>query len=149
MPLPVPEPGLVIRYLFLWSDASAQGHLEGDKGGRPAVIVSAKQGDATGKVRVAVLPITHAPPADASSSIEIPPAIKRQLALDDVRSWIRFDEINEFEWPGFDLRQIPGRRGSFAYGVLPPTFYARLVACLKERRARRQVAAIVRDEGAS
>jgi hypothetical protein len=37
---------------------------------------------------VTVLPITHSPPADPASAIEMPAPVKRHLGLDDDRSWI-------------------------------------------------------------
>ena len=36
-------------------------------------------------------------------------------------------EFNEFVWPGFDLRIIPGRKPpTMAYGFLTPGFFATL-----------------------
>jgi hypothetical protein len=103
MPIGNPRIGQVIRYSFLWSD--------GNEKERPAVIVlAAKRGD-DGRYRVAVMPITHTPHSDPSTSIEIPPRLKAHLQLDNEKSWVVIDEINEFEWPGFDLRQVPGTEG--------------------------------------
>jgi hypothetical protein len=71
--------------------------------------------------RVLVVPVTHAPPADRSSAIEIPLATKERLKLDGERSWIILTEYNVFRWPGPDLRLLPGDGpGSVAYGHLPP-----------------------------
>ncbi len=70
---------------------------------------------------VVVLPITHSPPADPASAVEIPAAIKRHLGLDDERSWIVVAEGNEFDWPGYDIRKI-GRSDRYDYG-LPPRFF--------------------------
>ena len=69
---------------------------------------------------VTVPPITHSPPGDPETAVEIPAATKRRLGLDDERSWIIVNEANQFAWPGPDLR--PSRSGnpsSVAYGVLP------------------------------
>jgi hypothetical protein len=40
------------------------------------------------------------------------------------------DEINEFAWPGFDLRSIPLSRDRFTYGFLPPRLFDQLMAKL-------------------
>jgi len=42
--------------------------------------------DMAGERIVVVLPITHAPPGDPAHAIEIPPATKRRLGLDEERS---------------------------------------------------------------
>ncbi|HEY0802922.1 MAG TPA: hypothetical protein VGD54_18950 [Steroidobacteraceae bacterium] len=71
---------------------------------------------------VTVLPITHSPPANSASAVEIPAAVKRHLGLDDSRSWVVVAEGNEFEWPGYDLREI-GRGDRYDFGFLPPRFF--------------------------
>jgi hypothetical protein len=60
-------------------------------------------------------------------------AVKRHLGLDDDRSWVILDEVNEFAWPGFDLRPLPGSRDRFAYGFLPPWLFGQLMAKPTER----------------
>jgi hypothetical protein len=67
-----------------------------------------------------VLPVTHAPPADPALAVELPPATKRRLGLDDVRSWVMLTEANRFIWPGPDPRPAtPDDAGSIAHGMLP------------------------------
>lgn len=122
MSLPAPHPGLVIRYAYLWKREYDQGREEGNKD-RPCAIVMAVTDDED-EAQVLVLPITHTPPSDAENAIEIPPATKQRLRLDGERSWIVISEANEFVWPGPDLRPVPGRDGSVAYGVLPPRYFA-------------------------
>ena len=75
---------------------------------------------------VTVLPVTHRPPPDPDWAIEIPPAVKRHLGLDEARSWIVVAEGNEFLWPGYDLRRVPGA-DVYAYGFLPPRFFMQVV----------------------
>jgi hypothetical protein len=71
-----------------------------------------------------VAPIAHAAPKQADAAIQIPSPIKRRLGLDDERSWIVATEINEFKWPGPDLRpQQGGDLSSVAYGYLPPGMF--------------------------
>ena len=71
MPIPNPEPGLVISYAYLWHHEHQAGREEGRKD-RPSVIVLAVERDAGGATVVTVLPITHRAPTDAASAVEIP-----------------------------------------------------------------------------
>ncbi len=91
------------------------------------MIVPAVEREADDTTIVTVLPITHTPPADPLSAIEIPAAVKRHLGLDGDRSWIIVAEGNEFDWPGYDLRKI-GSRDRYDYGFLPPRFFNQVVA---------------------
>ncbi|MDI3470888.1 MAG: hypothetical protein OJF62_002951 [Pseudolabrys sp.] len=73
------------------------------------------------------MPITHSPPRDPALAIEIPLRVKQHLGLDDQRSWVILDELNEFIWPGLDIYPIPGKQpGQFAYGVLPPVLFKQI-----------------------
>ncbi len=130
MSLPVPEPGLVIRYSYLWSEEQRAGREEGVKDRPCAVVLTSEQHD--GDTLVVVVPITHTEPRDQTSAIELPPQVKALLGLDDERSWIVFSETNRFIWPGPDLRPVPGSEPpEFAYGFLPP----KLFNVLKQRMA--------------
>ena len=93
-----------------------------------------------------VAPITHAPPRDPAVAMEIPPKVKQHLGLDSERSWIVLDEFNEFAWPGFDLRPVPGKPGRYEYGFLPPALYRKIVERILELRRERRVFVSVRDE---
>jgi len=130
MSFPVPEPGLVISYAYLWHRELAQKHVEGAKN-RPCVIILSveRQDD---HVAVTVSPITHSPPPEGRVALEIPAAVKRHLGLDSERSWIILDEVNQFAWPGFDLRPIRGKTGRIDYGFLPPKLFARIVSGIRE-----------------
>jgi len=125
MPIPNPEPGLVISYAYLWHYEQRAGQEEGRKD-RPSVIVLAVERESDGATVVTVLPITHRAPVDPVSAIEIPLPVKRHLGFDIERSWIVVDEGNEFVWPGFDLRPIPNM-DRFDYGFLPPRFFDQVV----------------------
>lgn len=133
MSLPVPKPGLVIRYSFLWSDEHADGAREGAKD-RPCAIVVAVRREPNGDIQTIVAPITHLQPRDPAASIAIPTATCRNLGLDEGRHWLRLDELNMFAWPGYDLRPIPGRRGRYDYGMLPPSLFERLRAGILARQ---------------
>lgn len=56
--------------------------------------------------------------------LEIPAAICRSLGFDHGQHWLRFDELNRFLWPGYDLRPRSG--GRYDYGMLPPRLFEQL-----------------------
>jgi hypothetical protein len=134
---PAPRPGLVIRYSFLWGDEQDAGAEEASKD-RPCAIVVAVRADAGGDLRAIVAPITHTPPQNPDDSVEIPAAIARSLGLDGERHWLRFDELNRFSWPGFDLRPIPGSGGRYDYGMLPRPLFEKLKAGILARHGARR-----------
>lgn len=111
MVIPTPEPGLVINYTYLWHHEYEVGRAEGR--------------DSDGATVVIVLPVTHTPPADAATAVEIPPTVKRHLGLDDARSWIVVAEGNKFVWPGYDLCKVPNSE-RFEYGFLPPRLFEKV-----------------------
>lgn len=138
MPIPNPEPGLVISYAYLWHRDHRAGQEEGRKD-RPSVIVLAVERAADGATVVTVLPITHRMPTDPAAAVEILSSLKQHLGLDDDRSWIIVDEGNEFLWPGYDLRKRPNS-DHYDYGFLPPRFFRQVVdafvACYRAGRRR-------------
>ena len=97
---------------------------------RPCVIAFAVQRQQDGETWVVVLPVTHSPPQDAASAVELPPAVKRQLGLDDARSWVVVSEGDEFVWPGCDLRKARGGE-RYDYGYLPPRFFQSVLAAFR------------------
>ena len=122
MRLPAPVPGLVIRYSFLWHRETKAGKEEGSKDRPCAVLLATTTKD--GSTVVTVLPVTHTPPLDERLAVEIPAGTKTRLGLYDARSWIVLDEANRFQWPGPDLRPVPGGEGvNVAYGLLPAALY--------------------------
>ena len=145
MALPIPVPGLVIRYSFLWRDEAARGIEEGAKD-RPCGVVLVTQGDldpTSGErdLVVTVLPVTHTPPADPKLAVEIPAATKRRLGLDDDRSWIVVTDANRFMWPGPDLRfSVAGDASSCSYGLLPRGLFNEMrdkfIAAVKTSKGR-------------
>ena len=139
MPLPVPEPGLVIGYAYLWHSEYEQGRQEGVKD-RPCVLVLATK-DEDGETVVTVVPVTHTPPSLPDEAVEIPLPTKRRLGLDTERSWIVVNEINRFAWPGPDLRPVSRAEAErFDYGLLPPSVFRqvrdRLFLCAKRQRLK-------------
>jgi hypothetical protein len=142
--LPTPEPGLVIPYAYLWRHEHRKGQEEGRKV-RPSVIVLAVKGTKSGSPRVTIAPITHTAPTKSGEAIELPPRVKQALGLDDERSWIVLDEVNQFTWPGYDIRPVPGSKDRFAYGLIPPKLYNAIIVRILELAAERRVAEILRD----
>lgn len=121
MDVPAPKPAQVIRYAYLWADEHAAGREEGTKD-RPVAIVLTMQAGSN-MLKVAVIPVTHAPPRNTSDALEIPTPIKRHLKLDDERSWVVLDEMNVFLWPGPDLRPASNDDDTILFGYLPSGFY--------------------------
>ena len=144
MSLPTPTPGLVIAYSYLWTSEHEAGADEGRKT-RPSAIVAARQ-IIDGREIVTVVPITHTAPKDPADAIEIPAVLKAHLGLDDLPSWIVITETNDFLWPGPDIRPIPGRGGDFAYGMLPPRFFAHLRDRILRANRERKLSRIARTE---
>ena len=125
MTFPVPEPGLVIRYSYLWLRDHRQGREEGTKDRPCAIVLTAARRD--GETHVLVVPITHSPPETLDTALELPASVKRHLGLDTEPSWVVLAESNAFEWPGPDLRRVGDRNdSSIAYGFLPPRFFMEL-----------------------
>jgi hypothetical protein len=142
--LPHPEPGLVIPYGYLWRYEHRAGQEEGRKT-RPCVIVLSAENKTDGTTRVTVAPITHSPPETNDRALELPQRVKQALKLDDDRSWVVLDEVNQFTWPGFDIRPVPGTKTRFVYGFIPPKLHDQIVERILARAAARGVAAIPRD----
>lgn len=122
--LPEPQPGLVIRYAYLWRHEAARGQEEARKD-RPCVVVLAVQDAGDHKV-VTVAPITHTRPERPDLAIPVPPAVKRRLGLDSEQSWIIAADLNRFVWPGVDLRPVGVDERTYAYGLLPAALYDQL-----------------------
>ena len=125
MSLPDPTPGLVIGYAYLWHEDARRGREEGSKD-RPCVIVLTTIQGESGTV-VTVAPVTHHPPANPDTAVELPAETKRRLGLDEERSWVAVSEVNRFQWPGPDVRPIPGSDPPiFSYGLLPAKLFLRI-----------------------
>ena len=92
-----------------------------------------------------VAAITHTPPAQDAEAVELPLRVKQALKLDDERSWVVLDEVNQFTWPGYDIRPVPGTRDRFSYGFIPPKLYDTIIGRILELAAARRVAQIPRD----
>jgi hypothetical protein len=143
VPLPVPEPGLVISYSYLWHSEYERDQEEGLKDRPCAIILIAE--DAGGQTMVTVVPITRSPPrADA---VEIPMAVKRRLGLDEARSWAVVSEVNRFVWPGPDMRPVTrGDPERFDYGFLPPAVFRQVKQGLLAAAVAQRLKIVPRSE---
>lgn len=137
MPLPKPEPGLMIAYSYLWASQRTVGETEGRKT-RPCAIVVATS-DEDGDPLVYVAPVTHSKPADDEHAIELPAKLKRHLGLDDQPSWVVTTELNRFIWPGYDLKPIARNKpDTFVWGYLPTDIFNRIKQGIaRNRQAQR------------
>lgn len=142
MKIPVPERGLVIRYSFLWAWEHEKGQEEGSKD-RPVVIVNVVPED--GLTWVAVLPITTKDMADEGSRIEIPEATRKRLGLDASASWICFTDLNEFVWPGFDLRLAHPGSGGPDFGPLGHKLFEKVKVQFVEALKKGKVSRVPRE----
>lgn len=144
--LPVPEPGAVLGYAYLWSHEADQGQEEGRKN-RPCAVLLAIAGTDGRAPRVAVLPITSSPPAAPGDAFEIAAATRARLGLNEAPCWVVITEANLFRWPGPDLRRL-GRSGdaSVLLGHLPKRFFDSIVAAVRKRNAEGRVRTITRTE---
>lgn len=112
---PQVEPGLVIRYSFLWRHEADKGTVEGAKD-RPVLVIVL----VSNEQEVLVAPITTKAPKDKAIAIEMPASVAKHLGLGIEPCWITIDTLNQFVWPGPDLRVIPGSTPKkVAYGFVP------------------------------
>lgn len=116
-----PKVGWLLNYSYLWADEHRRGAEEGIKN-RPCALVAATRQDGDRIVAI-VVPVTHSPPADPETAIEIPAVTKARLGLDAQRSWIVCNEANVFAWPGPDLRPPQTEAPDGYYGPLPPRLF--------------------------
>lgn len=121
--LPDPKPGLVFRYDYVWSREAAAGRLQGKD--RPACLVATVDPLVSPRF-VVILPITHSSPDAGTVAIEIPARVQAAIGLDEARSWIVVSDFNIDQWPNGGLSPVPGRKGAFSYGFIPPGLFAKV-----------------------
>lgn len=145
MDIPDPQPGLVIRYAYLWRDEQQRGSDEGWKDRPCAIVLAVAKAD--GATRVVVAAITHTPPQAGTGAIAVPTLTAKRLGLDDVPQWIVSHEFNIFTWPGPDIRPAPGSNPpSIAYGQLPHGLTTQLINQAREHVRQRTNITVERDE---
>lgn len=142
MALPLPQPGQVIRYAYLWWNEARTGREDGVKD-RPCCIVLTRI-TTEGRTVAYVLPVTHTPPLNDEDGIEIPATTKQRLGLDAERSWIITTEFNQFTWPGPDLR--PTASGEYLYGYLPEKLLRLVLEQVKKNARDKRLRTVPRTE---
>ena len=106
---------MVIRYSFLWGHEADKGNLEGVKD-RPVMVVILVNNEQ----EVVVAPLTTKPPRDNSLGFEVPATVRKHLGLGNDRCWISVDTVNQFVWPGPDVRIIlHSNQKTIPYGIIP------------------------------
>lgn len=141
------EPGLVLRYAYLWHGEAQRGQEEGRKD-RPAVVVLRRE-IVRGALFVLVAPVTHTPVTPALRPVELDAVVKSQLGLDDQPSWIVTHELNAFVWPGPDLRPVGGageRANRCYYGYVPNGVLQQVTAAIAENRREQRAGLVKRSE---
>lgn len=133
MSWPPPQAGMLINYSYLWDGEAKLGREEGVKDRPCAVVIVTRNKDE--EVVVRVLPVTHRRPTIEGEAVEIPMPIKRRLGLDSEPSWIVLSELNDFPWPGPDVRPIRNT-GNPIYGFLPGRFFRHVLEQMASRRIR-------------
>jgi hypothetical protein len=136
--------GSVIRYAYLWKRERERAQDEGIKD-RPTIVMALSVQVEDEATRVYVLAVTHTPPRSDADAIQMPPAAKRHLGLDDDPAWIITTEANTFLWPGPDIRPIPGRAsGTVVYGRIPDNLLRRVIASYVENATKKRTTIVSR-----
>jgi PemK-like, MazF-like toxin of type II toxin-antitoxin system len=101
---------------------------------RPVVVVVA-QLVVRDRIQLIVAPLTHSPPKNPRDAVEVPSNVKKQLGLDNERSWVVTNEINSFIWPGPDVRPVKGGDGTPLLGAVPPQLLEMIKASILDHAA--------------
>ena len=137
MALPIPRPGLVVGYDFLFREQADAG-MDNPGKPHPAAIILVVRKDV--QTRVSLVAISHTPPRPEEQRfrLRLTRAECRAMGLDSGDQWINLRDINAFDWPGYDLvRSAPG--GSYVYGTMSKATFARIVEALKACAGRRAI----------
>ena len=137
MPLPRPELGLVVQYGFVWSGADRRSPPDARKD-RPCLIADLMEiADTPGRktLRVTYLPISRSAPRQGERAKLVPAPVANHLGLTGEKSYIYTTYACEDDWP-FDLAHVPGHKGRFHYGFIPPKFFDAVAAEFKRYLAR-------------
>lgn len=134
---------MVVSYAYLWRYESSAGRSEARKT-CPCVIIPSVE-EKEGEKRVTVAPITYVLPSVLDCAIEIPAQVKYHLNLDDKRSWVILDEVNQFIWPGYDRQPVSRNRMRYDYGFLPPKLFEKIKSGILKLFIERRVNTTNRD----
>ncbi len=145
-----PEVGLVINDDFLWKEDQITGVEYGFKD-RPCAIILAVEFRNDGSKRIVVCPITHSPPSNLQSAVEISSKLAAHLGLDGDRMWIETDAVYEFTWEK-DLIPIgisPVKPGSWSYGMPPDKISEEVIRQVRNHNQAQVLEYVRRDESGS
>lgn len=78
-----------------------------------------------------------------AAAIELPAHVKRDLGLDRERSWIVTREVNQFRWPGPDVRMVGDTP---YYGAIPDWLFEVVRRGIGAWAGRQQVRVTKRTE---
>ncbi len=105
------------------------------------VLARAVEGDF---VRLIVAPVTHAQPRPGDG-VAMPPMVKRHLGLDQEPSWIITTEVNQFIWPGPDIRPAKGTDTPL-HGAIPAKLFEQVKLQIGQNAGGSRVAITKRTE---
>lgn len=133
-PKPVPKPGSVVVFPYLWKAEADAGHEMGKL--RPCVVVGAtRHGDT---FRLSVVPITHTVQFEAH--LPIPANYAKDAGLDGHDNHVVTEEMNTFTWPSKDTTLT-----IWPVGSVPEGFYDKIKGAMRDVHALGQLDAIDRD----
>ena len=144
-----PKLGLVIRYDFLWKDEQDGGQQDGSKF-RACAILDMSKPDETGARTVHLCAISHSPPLQGQTAVELPYKVSRHLGLDEDRSWLKTHEVNALLWregeTPYGVRPARPEAGEWAYGQLPHPVGREAFGQLRENSQAKTLERVRRDE---
>ena len=123
----------MVRFDFLWKEEEEQGHIDGKKD-RPCAIILATKPNAEGAQEVILGPITHSPPHEGETGMEIPEKLAHHLKLDDDQSWVKTHQVNTVAWERDRLPYgiVPAHKGEWIFGKLPQSFAKKIFKQIKD-----------------
>lgn len=76
-----------------------------------------------------------------------PACLKAAIGLDDRPAWIVTPEANAFDWPGPDIRPVPGRvPPAVVYGRISTVLTRKMIESYLANRTRQRAALVPRTE---
>jgi len=144
-----PKVGMVICYDFLWKKEEKSGRTDGLKD-RPCAIILASNTKNDSIREVVVCPITHSPPKNGETAVEIPYKVSQYLNLDNERMWIKTHEVNKFQWVDglIPYGVTPTPRGDWQYGLMPYKLGKQVFEQVRDNSKNRSLSTMKRDKDA-
>ena len=121
-----PKRGDIFTYCYLFTHEADKGIVEGRKD-RPIMVIAVDGDD------YLVAAITTKGERNPNA-IAIPSEVAAITKLDP-GSAIVVSELNNFTWPGYDIRPL-AKQTSYVTGTMPPRFFAHILGQIGKRTAR-------------